>query len=151
MLQSVLERTNIHMKLTLAIDLLENEWNIVAPNKPVSPVPLIFATFLLDRKRLAYDLNNQPKLARNDERDLKKILKLLRTNHREYLQALDQDMLLSNNEHLFQQQLLVQALLKELRKLEAADELKLIRLELTGSWPLYQTEEGLLDLTYEED
>lgn len=151
MLQSVLERTNIHMKLTLAIDLLENEWNIVAPNKPVSPVPLIFATFLLDRKRLAYDLNNQPKLVRNDERDLKKILKLLRTNHREYLQALDQDMLLSNNEHLFQQQLLVQALLKELRKLEAADELKLIRLELTGSWPLYQTEEGLLDLSYEED
>lgn len=151
MLQSVLERTNIHMKLTLAIDLLENEWNIVESNKPVSPVPLIFATFLLDRKRLAYDLNNQPKLARNDERDLKKILKLLRTNHREYLQALDQDMLLSNNEHLFQQQLLVQALLKELRKLEAADELKLIRLELTGSWPLYQTEEGLLDLTYEED
>ena len=151
MLQSVLERTNIHMKLTLAIDLLENEWNIVEPNKPVSPVPLIFTTFLLDRKRLAYDLNNQPKLARNDERDLKKILKLLRTNHREYLQALDQDMLLSNNEHLFQQQLLVQALLKELRKLEAADELKLIRLELTGSWPLYQTEEGLLDLTYEED
>lgn len=151
MLQSVLERTNIHMKLTLAIDLLENEWNIVEANKPVSPVPLIFATFLLDRKRLAYDLNNQPKLARNDERDLKKILKLLRTNHREYLQALDQDMLLSNNEHLFQQQLLVQALLKELRKLEAADELKLIRLELTGSWPLYQTEEGLLDLTYEED
>lgn len=151
MLQSVLERTNIHMKLTLAIDLLENEWNIVESNKPVSPVPLIFATFLLDRKRLAYDLNNQPKLARNDERDLKKILKLLRTNHREYLQALDQDMLLSNNEHLFQQQLLVQALLKELRKFEAADELKLIRLELTGSWPLYQTEEGLLDLTYEED
>lgn len=78
-------------------------------------------------------------------------MKLLRTNHREYLQALDQDLLLSNNEHLFQQQLLVQALLKELRKLEAADELKLIRLELTGSWPLYQTEEGLLDLTYEED
>lgn len=151
MLQSVLERTNIHMKLTLAIDLLENEWNIVESNKPVSPVPLIFATFLLDRKRLAYDLNNQPKLVRNDERDLKKILKLLRTNHREYLQALDQDMLLSNNEHLFQQQLLVQALLKELRKLEAADELKLIRLELTGSWPLYQTEEGLLDLSYEED
>lgn len=151
MLQSVLERTNIHMKLTLAIDLLENEWNIVESNKPVSPVTLIFATFLLDRKRLAYDLNNQPKLVRNDERDLKKILKLLRTNHREYLQALDQDMLLSNNEHLFQQQLLVQALLKELRKLEAADELKLIRLELTGSWPLYQTEEGLLDLSYEED
>lgn len=139
------------MKLTLAIDLLENEWNIVEPNKPVSPVPLIFATFLIDKKRLAFDLNNQPKLARNDERDLKKILKLLRTNHREYLQALDQDLLLSNNEHLFQQQLLVQALLKELRKLEAADELKLIRLELTGGWPLYQTEEGLLDLTYEED
>lgn len=139
------------MKLTLAIDLLENEWNIVEPNKPVSPVPLIFATFLIDKKRLAFDLNNQPKLARNDERDLKKILKLLRTNHREYLQALDQDLLLSNNEHLFQQQLLVQALLKELRKLEAAGELKLIRLELTGGWPLYQTEEGLLDLTYEED
>ncbi|EOH91163.1 hypothetical protein [Enterococcus pallens] len=139
------------MKLTLAIDLLENEWNIVEPNKPVSPVPLIFATFLIDKKRLAFDLNNQPKLARNDERDLKKILKLLRTNHREYLQALDQDLLLSNNEHLFQQQLLVQALLQELRKLEAADELKLIRLELTGGWPLYQTEEGLLDLSYEED
>lgn len=139
------------MKLTLAIDLLENEWNIVEPNKPVSPVPLIFATFLLDKKRVAYDMDNQPKLTRNDERELKKILKLLRTNHREYLQALDQDMLLSNNEHLFQQQLLVQALLKELRKLEVSDELKLIRLELTGSWPLYQTEEGLLDLTYEED
>lgn len=139
------------MKLTLEIDLLENEWNIVEPNKPVSPVPLIFATFLINKKRLAFDLSNQPKLARNDERDLKKILKLLRTNHREYLQALDQDLLLSNNEHLFQQQLLVQALLKELRKLEAADELKLIRLELTGGWPLYQTEEGLLDLSYEED
>mgnify|MGYP001065075802 CR=1 FL=1 len=139
------------MKLTLAIDLLENEWNIVKANKPVSPVPLIFATFLIDKKRLAFDLNNQPKLARNDERELKKILKLLRTNHREYFQALDQDLLLSNNEHLFQQQLLVQALLQELRKLEAADELKLIRLELTGSWPLYQTEEGLLDLSYEED
>lgn len=139
------------MKLTLAIDLLENEWNIVEPNKPVSPVPLIFATFLLDKKRVAYDMDNQLKLTRNDERELKKILKLLRTSHREYLQALDQDMLLSNNEHLFQQQLLVQALLKELRKLEVSDELKLIRLELTGSWPLYQTEEGLLDLTYEED
>lgn len=139
------------MKLTLAIDLLENEWNIVEPNKPVSPVPLIFATFLLDKKRVAYDMDNQPKLTRNDERELKKLLKLLRTSHREYLQALDQDMLLSNNEHLFQQQLLVQALLKELRKLEVSDELKLIRLELTGSWPLYQTEEGLLDLTYEED
>lgn len=46
------------MKLTLAIDLLENEWNIVEPNKPVSPVPLIFATFLIDKKRLAFDLNN---------------------------------------------------------------------------------------------
>ncbi|MEO1769048.1 hypothetical protein [Candidatus Enterococcus ferrettii] len=134
------------MKLTLAIDLLENEWNIIEPNKLVSPEPLIFATFLINKKRLTADSNNQPQLGRNDERELKKILKLLRTNHREYLQALDQDILLSNNEHLFQQQLLMQAMLSELRKLEAPDELKLIRLELTGSWPLYQTEEGLLDL-----
>ncbi|MGG5329613.1 hypothetical protein [Enterococcus sp. AZ163] len=134
------------MKLTLVIDLLENEWNIVEPNKLVSPEPLIFATFLIHKKRLTADSNNQPQLGRNDERELKKILKLLRTNHREYLQALDQDILLSNNEHLFQQQLLMQAMLSELRKLEAPDELKLIRLELTGSWPLYQTEEGLLDL-----
>ncbi|MGG5314344.1 hypothetical protein [Enterococcus sp. AZ072] len=134
------------MKLTLAIDLLENEWNIVEPNKLVSPEPLIFATFLIHKKRLTVDSNNQPQLGRNDERELKKILKLLRTNHREYLQALDQDILLSNNEHLFQQQLLMQAMLSELRKLEAPDELKLIRLELTGSWPLYQTEEGLMDL-----
>ncbi|MGM0214381.1 hypothetical protein [Enterococcus sp. AZ109] len=135
------------MKLTLAIDLLENEWNIVEPNKPVSPVPLIFATFLLDKKRLAYTMDNKPKLARNDERDLKAILKKLRTNHRGYLQALDQDALLPSNEHLSQQQQLLQAMIGELRKMEAEGELKLIRLEMTGSWPLYQTEEGLLDLS----
>ncbi len=135
------------MKLTLAIDLLENEWNIVEPNKPVSPVPLIFATLLLDKKRVAYTLDNQPKLSRNDERDLKEILKKMRTDHRGYLQALDQDALLSSNEHLSQQQQLLQALIAELRGMEAAYELKLIRLELTGSWPLYQTEEGLLDLS----
>lgn len=135
------------MELTLAIDLLENEWNIVEPNKPVSPVPLIFATLLLDKKRVAYTLDNQPKLSRNDERDLKGILKKMRTDHRGYLQALDQDVLLPSNEHLSQQQQLLQALIAELRGIEAADELKLIRLELTGSWPLYQTEEGLLDLS----
>ncbi|MBO1306439.1 hypothetical protein JZO70_09720 [Enterococcus sp. 669A] len=135
------------MKLTLAIDLLENEWNIVEPNKPVSPVPLIFATLLLDKKRVAYSLDNKPKLSRNDERDLKGILKKMRTDHRGYLQALDQDALLPSNEHLSQQQQLLQALITELRGMEAEDQLKLIRLELTGSWPLYQTEEGLLDLS----
>lgn len=57
---------------------------------------------------------------------------------------LDQDTLLSPQEHGNQQGKLINSIIVALQQYS---ELKLIRLELAGSWPLFQTEAGRLDLT----
>ena len=42
------------MKLTVSLDILEKTFYYVSPVKPVSTVPLIYATFLMEKAQVAY-------------------------------------------------------------------------------------------------
>ncbi|MGM0238323.1 MULTISPECIES: hypothetical protein [Enterococcus] len=76
------------------------------------------------------------------ERIVKTILKKWQQENAVYQQALDQDLILMPDEHLDYQAALVKNLLILLKD----NELPAIRLELVGSWPVFQTKDGQLDL-----
>lgn len=132
------------MKLTISMDLLEEMFYYVSPLKPVSTVPLIYATFLVDKAQIAYTTENEVKLARKVERSFKAAFHEVLEKNRAYGKMLDQDTLLSPQEHLKQQGKLIDSIIVALQQYP---ELTLIRLELAGSWPMFQTEAGQLDLT----
>lgn len=132
------------MKLTISMDLLEKMFYYVSPVKPVSTVPWIYATFLVDKDQLAYTTENEAKFARKIERSFKAAFHEVIEKNRAYGEMLDQDTLLSPQEHANQQGKLIDSIIVALQQYP---ELKLIRLELAGSWPLFQTEAGRLDLT----
>lgn len=59
------------MKLTVSLDILEKTFYYVSPVKPVSTVPLIYATFLMEKAQVAYTTENEVKFARKVERSFK--------------------------------------------------------------------------------
>lgn len=130
------------MELTLSFNLLEAEFFYVSPKKPVSPVPLVYVTLDLDKEQVAYDLNNQAKLTRKGERIVKTIIKKWQQENTDYQKVLDQDLILMPDEHLDHQAVLAKNLLILLKE----DDFPVIRLELVGSWPIFQTKAGRLDL-----
>ncbi|MGO3115010.1 hypothetical protein [Enterococcus pseudoavium] len=132
------------MKLTISLDILEETFYYVSPVKPVSTVPLIYTTFLAEKAQVAYTTENEAKFARKIERSFKMAFHEVLQENREYRQSLDQDQLLAPQEHLTKQGKLIESLLTAIQKYP---ELQLIRVELVGSWPLYQTAAGRLDLT----
>lgn len=52
------------MKLTVSLDILEEAFYYVSPVKPVSTVPLVYATFLAEKTEVAYTTDNEAKFAR---------------------------------------------------------------------------------------
>lgn len=135
------------MKLTVSLDILEAAFYYVSPVKPVSTVPLIYATFLAEKAQVAYTTENEPKFARKVERSFKAAFHEIVEANQEYREVLDQDQILTSQEHLAKQGQLVNSVITALQKYP---ELKLIRLELAGSWPVFQTETGHLDLAESE-
>lgn len=131
------------MKLTVSLDILEEAFYYVSPIKPVSTVPLIYATFFAEKAQVAYTIENEPKFARKVERSFKAAFHEIVEANQEYREILDQDKLLSPQEHLTKQAELVDSVIVAIQKFP---ELDLIRLELAGSWPVFQTEAGHLDL-----
>lgn len=131
------------MKLTVSLDILEEAFYYVSPIKPVSTVPLIYATFFAEKAQMAYTIENEPKFARKVERSFKAAFHEIVEANQEYREFLDQDRLLSPQEQLTKQAELVDSVIAAIQKFP---ELDLIRLELAGSWPVFQTEAGHLDL-----
>lgn len=131
------------MKLTVSLDILEEAFYYVSPIKPVSAVPLIYATFFAEKAQVAYTIENEPKFARKVERSFKAAFHEIVEANQEYREILDQDKLLSPQEQLTKQAELVDSVIVAIQKFP---ELDLIRLELAGSWPVFQTEAGHLDL-----
>lgn len=132
------------MKLTISLDILEEAFYYVSPMKPVSTVPLIYATFLIEKSQVAYTIDNKPKFIRKIERLFKVAFHEIIQENQAYREILDQDQLLPLEEHLAQQSQLIESVKAAIQKYP---ELNLIRLELAGSWPVFQTEAGHLDLT----
>lgn len=132
------------MKLTISLDILEEAFYYVSPMKPVSTVPLIYATFLIEKSQVAYTIDNKPKFIRKIERLFKVAFHEIVQGNQAYREILDQDQLLPLEEHLAQQSQLIESVKAAIQKYP---ELNLIRLELAGSWPVFQTEAGHLDLT----
>lgn len=131
------------MKLTVSLDILEEAFYYVSPIKPVSTVPLMYATFFAEKAQVAYTIENEPKFARKVERSFKAAFHEIVEANQEYRKILDQDKLLSPQEQLTKQAELVDSVIAAIQKYP---ELDLIRLELAGSWPVFQTEAGHLDL-----
>lgn len=131
------------MKLTVSLDILEEAFYYVSPIKPVSTVPLIYATFFAEKAQVAYTIENEPKFARKVERSFKAAFHEIVEANQEYRKILDEDKLLSPQEQLTKQAELVDSVIAAIQKYP---ELDLIRLELAGSWPVFQTEAGHLDL-----
>lgn len=132
------------MKLTVSLDILEEAFYYVSPVKPVSTVPLVYATFLAEKTEVAYTTDNEAKFARKIERVFKAAFHEIVQANQAYREILDQDKLLSFDKHLKKQRQLIESIKEAIQKYP---ELTLIRLELTGSWPVFQTEAGRLDLT----
>ena len=132
------------MKLTISLDILEEAFYYVSPMKPVSTVPLIYATFLIEKSQVAYTIDNKPKFIRKIERLFKATFHEIVQGNQAYREILDQDQLLPLEEHLAQQSQLIESVKAAIQKYP---ELNLIRLELAGSWPVFQTEAGHLDFT----
>jgi hypothetical protein len=63
--------------------------------------------------------------------------------NQEYRDLLDQDQLLSSQQHLTYQANLIDSVIATIREYP---DMQLIRVELAGSWPVFQTEAGRLDL-----
>lgn len=131
------------MKLTVSLDILEEAFYYVSPIKPVSTVPLIYATFFAEKAQVAYTIENEPKFACKVERSFKAAFHEIVEANQEYRKILDEDKLLSPQEQLTKQAELVDSVIAAIQKYP---ELDLIRLELAGSWPVFQTEAGHLDL-----
>lgn len=131
------------MKLTISLDLLEEAFYYVSPIKPVSTVPLIYVTFLAEKEQIAYTTENEAKFARKIERSFKAAFHEIIQENQAYREVLDADELLTPKEHLVKQADLITSVLTVLQKYS---ELNLVRAEFTGSWPIFQTEAGLLDL-----
>lgn len=131
------------MKLTVSLDILEEAFYYVSPIKPVSTVPLMYATFFAEKAQVAYTIENEPKFARKVERSFKAAFHEIVEANQEYRKILDEDKLLSPQEQLTKQAELVDSVITAIQKYP---ELDLIRLELAGSWPVFQTEAGHLDL-----
>lgn len=93
---------------------------------------------------MAYTTDNEAKFARKIERVFKAAFHEIVQANQAYREILDQDKLLSFDEHLKKQRQLIESIKEAIQKYP---ELTLIRLELTGSWPVFQTEAGRLDLT----
>lgn len=134
--------------ITTSIDLLEKSIYYVDPHHVVSPVPLVFATFHVEQPFVAFTKENTLKLARSEERKIKEVIKKVAEAHQSYLMVLDQDQLLETHIHLREQAALVDDLLKELQAIAEPEKMQLLRLELAGSWPMFQTQAGLLDLNF---
>lgn len=132
------------MKLTISLDILEEAFYYVSPVKPVSTVPLIYATFSVEKGQVAYTTDNELKFTRKVERTFKSAFHKIVQENRAYREILDQDKILSPQEHLALQSKLLDSLIMAIQEYP---ELTLIRVELTGSWPVFQTEAGHLDLT----
>ncbi|MFQ7234306.1 MAG: hypothetical protein ACLRPU_05510 [Enterococcus hulanensis] len=132
------------MKLTISLDILEEAFYYVSPMKHVTTVPLIYATFLIEKSQVAYTIDNKPKFIRKIERLFKVAFHEIIQENQAYREILDQDQLLPLEEHLAQQSQLIESVKAAIQKYP---ELNLIRLELAGSWPVFQTEAGHLDLT----
>lgn len=132
------------MKLTISLDILEEAFYYVSPMKPVSTVPLIYATFLIEKSQVAYTIDNKPKFIRKIERLFKAAFHEIVQGNQAYREILDQDQLLPLEKHLAQQSQLIESVKAAIQKYP---ELNLIRLELAGSWPVFQTEAGHLDFT----
>ena len=132
------------MKLTISLDILEEAFYYVSPMKPVSTVPLIYATFLIEKSQVAYTIDNKPKFIRKIERLFKAAFHEIIQENQAYREILDQDQLLPLEEHLAQQSQLIESVKAAIQKYP---ELNLIRIELAGSWPVFQTEAGHLDFT----
>lgn len=132
------------MKLTISLDILEEAFYHVSPMKPVSTVPLIYATFLAEKGQVAYTTENEAKFTRKIERTFKTAFHEIVQANQKYQEILDQDKLLSLQEHSTLQGQLINSVIDTIQKYP---ELQLIRVELTGSWPVYQTEAGHLDLS----
>lgn len=132
------------MKLTISLDILEEAFYYVSPMKPVSTVPLIYATFLIEKSQVAYTIDNKLKFIRKIERLFKAAFHEIIQENQAYSEILDQDQLLPLEEHLAQQSQLIESVKAAIQKYP---ELNLIRLELAGSWPVFQTEAGHLDFT----
>lgn len=132
------------MKLTVSLDILEEAFYYVSPVKPVSTVPLIYTTFLAEKNQVAYTTENEAKFARKIERSFKAAFHEIVQENTDYREILDQDSILSQREHLTKQGQLIESIVSAIQQYP---ELKLIRVELAGSWPVYQTEAGTLDLT----
>ena len=88
------------MKLTVSLDILEKTFYYVSPVKPVSTVPLIYATFLMEKAQVAYTTENEVKFARKVERSFKTAFHEIVEANQEYRELLDQDQLLSSQQHL---------------------------------------------------
>lgn len=134
------------MKVTGAIDLLAQELYFVSPQKPVSPVPLIFVTFSAEKKQIAYTTDNEPKLARVYERKIKQIVRNVHTQFVTYLAALDEDQIVATEEHFKNQAGIITLLQTQLADFECP----VIRIEFAGSWPVFQTAAGQLILNEED-
>lgn len=132
------------MNLTISLDLLAAEFFYVVPQKPVSTLPLIYLTVLAEKNQVAYNLENQAKLSRPLERSLRRALQEISLKEADYLKILDHDEIVTPQQHLTYQTKLVENLLAELQ------EIPVIRMELAGSWPVFQTVAGRLDLSEEE-
>jgi|GEM_PF-1992231 len=131
------------MKLTVSMDILEEAFYYVSPAKPVSTVPLIYVTFLAEKSQVAYTAENEAKFARKTERIVKTAFHEILQKNQEYREALDNDTVLTPQEHLTKQGHLMDA---TITAFQSAPELNVIRVEVTGSWPVFQTEAGQLDL-----
>ncbi|MDT2457213.1 hypothetical protein [Enterococcus avium] len=131
------------MKLTVSLDILEKTFYYVSPVKPVSTVPLIYATFLMEKAQVAYTTENEVKFARKVERSFKTAFHEIVEANQDYRELLDQDQLLSSQQHLTYQANLIDSVIATIREYP---DMQLIRVELAGSWPVFQTEAGRLDL-----
>lgn len=129
------------MKLTVSLDILEAVFYYVSPVKPVSTVPLIYATFFAEKAQVAYTIENEPKFVRKVERLFKAAFHEIVEANQEYRKILDRDKLISPQEQLTKQAELIDSVIATFQKYP---ELDLIRLELAGSWPVFQTEAGRL-------
>ena len=105
-------------------------------------------TFSAEKAEIAYTTENEPKFARKVERSFKATFHKVVEANQEYRVILDQDTILSPQEQWDRQKQLIDSILAAMQEYT---ELKLIRVELAGSWPVFQTEEGQLDLADEAD
>lgn len=131
--------------IRIGMDFFDSNDLLLEMMEMIPDAPLIGLTLLARGKYIAYTTENEPKLPRKYERQLRDIKKKVAQKNQEYLEIVHNAIPDEIDYHLAQQGKLIKDLREALKELEDPGKLDIQEISLMGNWPIYQNEDDHLN------